>query len=132
MLRNHCAACSGITVRHAPESLCGIKRILQLTIPSTYDNNVIGLIPSENISSKYLYFLLMDFDISKWASDSSLPSMKKSTIEMHEIPLPDMSIQQSIINELEEEESYINANKALIERFEAKIAARIKSVWEEG
>jgi hypothetical protein len=29
--RIHCAACSGITVRLTPESLCGIKRILQLT-----------------------------------------------------------------------------------------------------
>jgi hypothetical protein len=30
LLRNHCAACSGITVRLTPESLCGIDRILQL------------------------------------------------------------------------------------------------------
>jgi hypothetical protein len=32
LLRNHCAACSGITVRLTPESLCGIDRILQLPV----------------------------------------------------------------------------------------------------
>lgn len=48
------------------------------------------------------------------------------------IPLPSLETQLKIVAEIQQEQGRLEANKALIERFEAKIAARIKRVWEKG
>lgn len=62
------------------------KRIL--TVPSTVDNNVMALIPNENISSKYLYNYLLNLDLSDWASKAALPSIRKSVVEEAFISIP--------------------------------------------
>ena len=66
------------------------KRILSRE--STYDNNVMGIVPSDKILSKYLYALLQSFNLSNWASDSQPPSMRKSVVEAHTIPLGSVRI----------------------------------------
>ncbi len=45
------------------------------------------------------------------------------------VPLPSLEIQRSIVAEIEAEQALVNANKQLIERFEAKIKAAIDRVW---
>ena len=63
------------------------KRIL--TRESTYDNNVMGIIPNtERLLPLFLHSLLIGFDLSRWASDAQPPSMRKTVVERHEIPLP--------------------------------------------
>ncbi len=47
------------------------------------------------------------------------------------IPLPDLDTQRAIVAEIEEEQGWVDANKALIQRFEAKIKATIGRVWGE-
>ncbi|MFH1658560.1 MAG: restriction endonuclease subunit S [Pseudomonadota bacterium] len=47
------------------------------------------------------------------------------------IPLPDLATQQAVVAEIEAEQALVNANKQLIERFEAKINATINRVWDD-
>ena len=104
------------------------KRIL--TRESTYDNNVMGIVPnSERLLPSFLHSWLMDFDLSRWASDAQPPSMRKTVVEQHEIPLPSLAEQQSIVEDIEAEEVLIEANRELIHRFEGKIRAAIAKVW---
>ena len=103
------------------------KRIL--TIPSAYDNNVMGLIPNERIDSKFLYYFLLALNLSDWASESALPSMRQSTIENSEIPLPSLEAQKRIVEEIDETQRLVDANKQLIERMEQKIHDCIQRVW---
>ena len=106
------------------------KRILTRT--STYDNNVMGIVPdTDRLLPSFLYAWLMDFDLSRWASDAQPPSMRKTTVEAHKIPLPPLEIQQAIVAEIEAERVLIDANRKLIERMERKIAAAIARVWAE-
>ena len=49
-----------------------------------------------------------------------------------QIPLPALSIQQSIIEEIESEQALVDANRDLIARFERKIQAAIARVWGDG
>jgi restriction endonuclease S subunit len=47
------------------------------------------------------------------------------------LPLPDIDIQKQIVNEIEEEQALVQANRQLITRFEQKIKDRIARVWGE-
>ena len=107
------------------------KRVL--TRESTYDNNVIGIVPkSEVLLPRFLYGWLMGFDLSLWASDGQPPSMRKTVVEQYPIPLPPLTIQSSIIGELEAEQSIVTANRNLIERFQDKAHTAVARMWEDG
>ncbi len=82
------------------------KRILSRE--STYDNNVMGIIPGEQLVSEFLYALLQSFNLSVWASDSQPPSMRKSVVETHKIPLPPLEVQKEIVKEIEGYQKVIN------------------------
>ena len=107
------------------------KRIL--TCESTYDNNVMGIVPDTNkLLTGFLYTYLIGFDLSQWASNGQPPSMRKTVVEEHELPLPPLSVQQKIVDEIETEQALVAANRELIERMEKKIQAAIGRVWGEG
>ncbi|MHB1359514.1 MAG: N-6 DNA methylase, partial [Rhodocyclaceae bacterium] len=104
------------------------KRIL--TRESTYDNNVMGIIPNtERLLPDFLHTYLLAFDLSRWASESQPPSMRKTTVEAHEIPLPPLATQQAIVAEIEAEQAFVAANRELITRFEQKIQATLARIW---
>jgi type I restriction enzyme M protein len=106
------------------------KRIL--TRDSTYDNNVMGIVPdTERLLPDFLHTYLLAFDLSRWASESEPPSMRKTTVEAYEIPLPPLATQQAIVAEIEAEQSLVAANRELIARFEKKIQATLARVWGE-
>jgi len=106
------------------------KRIL--TRDSTYDNNVMGIVPdTERLLPDFLHTYLLAFDLSRWASESQPPSMRKTTVEAHEIPLPALATQQAIVAEIEAEQALVAANRQLIARFEKKIHATLARVWGE-
>ena len=95
------------------------KRIL--SCEATYDNNVMGIVPSERIVSEFLYALLQDFDISKWASDSQPPSMRKSVVEVHAFPLPPLEVQKEIVTEIEGYQKVINGARAVLDHYRPHI-----------
>jgi len=104
------------------------KRIL--TRDSTYDNNVMGIIPdTKRLLPDFLHTYLLAFDLSRWASESQPPSMRKTTVEAHEIPLPPLATQQAIVAEIEAEQALVAANRELITRFERKIQATLARIW---
>ena len=82
------------------------KRIL--STPSTVDNNVMVLIPNEEmVTTKYLFYFLQDFDLKDWSNKSALPSIRKSDVEKTEIRLPftdgkpDLAEQKRITDKLD-------------------------------
>ena len=104
------------------------KRIL--TRESTYDNNVMGIVPDRAcLVPEYLHTYLLGFNLSGWASDAQPPSMRKTTVEAHSIPLPLLSTQQQIVVEIEAEQALVAANRELIDRFGKKIQASLARVW---
>ena len=65
------------------------KRIL--SVPATVDNNVMVLVPKENVNSEYLYNHLLNLNLSDWSNKSALPSIRKSVVEKTKIPMPMMN-----------------------------------------
>lgn len=70
------------------------KRIL--TKDSCFDNNVIGIHPSPQIDPAFLYHLLLCKDLSDFANTGNPPSIRKTTLEDWQIPLPPLAEQKRI------------------------------------
>jgi type I restriction enzyme M protein len=95
------------------------KRILSRE--STYDNNVMGIVPGNRIVTGYLYALLQSFDLSGWASDSQPPSMRKSVVEVHTFPLPPLDVQKEIVAEIEGYQKVIDGARAVLDHYRPHI-----------
>ena len=63
---------------------------------------------------------------------TTIQGVTKNQLTSLVIPLPDLEIQQSIIDQIESEQRIIDANKKLIEMFEKKIEETIGRVWGGG
>lgn len=69
------------------------KRLL--TMVSCFDNNVMGITPSDQMLSSFLHALMRGKNISDFASDSNPPSIRKTTVEEWMIPMPPKDIQSA-------------------------------------
>ncbi len=106
------------------------NRMRILSSESTYDNSIMGIVPnSDKVLPHFLHNWLVGIDVSQWVSDSPLPSIRRKAVERHRIPLPPLSDQHSILQDLEAEHALVEANRMLIHRFQAKIQAVMSKVW---
>ena len=82
-------------------------------------------------SAKYVYYQLCKIDARKLTADQNYPSLRASAIKSITIPLPSLKTQQSIVEEIEAEQSLINANRELANRMKKKIQASISRIWND-
>ena len=69
--------------------------------------------------------------IKKYASRAiGQSNINAKSLAAYLIPLPELETQQAIVAEIEAEQSLVDANRELIERFEKKIRDAIARVWE--
>ena len=104
-----------------------------LNVDACIHDGFVGFRSLDNtrVIAEFLYYVLL------WKKEAhSLQSVgavfkNLTTDQIREfpIPLPDLDTQRSIVAEIEAEQALVNANKQLIERFEAKIKACINRVW---
>ena len=91
------------------------------TVPICADLNIMGVIPSDALLSKYLYFYFINVDMRQLGSGSSIPQINNYDIEPLTISFPESKSQQEkIICELENLSEETQRLEALYSR---KIAA---------
>ena len=75
-----------------------------VSIPCCVDNNVMGLIPNTaRVKPEFLYYWLLNHDLSDFANDSELPSIKKTTVEKFPLSIPEsLPEQERIVAMLDE------------------------------
>ena len=61
---------------------------------------------------------------------AQLPRISFDYFSSIQIPLPPLSIQQQIVNRIEQEQQLVNANKELIKIYEQKIKDEINKLWK--
>ncbi len=98
------------------------KRIL--TQESIFDNNVMGLICSDRILPKYLWYILNAIDISTWASRSNPPSIARDSVLSQQIPLPPIDIQAGIVSELDGYQSIVSGAQQVLRSYIPKVDLR--------
>jgi len=74
----------------------------KLSCLSAYNNNIIGLIPKEFLLSGFLLHWIMTKNLADFSDYSgAIPSIRKTTLENIEIPIPPLAIQQEIVKILD-------------------------------
>jgi restriction endonuclease S subunit len=71
------------------------KRVLVRS--SCVDNNVMGIIPSDRVLTEFILALLSTKNLMEFASNSNPPSIRKTTVEGWQIPLPPLQIQKKFV-----------------------------------
>jgi type I restriction enzyme M protein len=106
----------------------------RLTTNQQFNGLIINNKYRELLLPDFLYFLAGNFKEQLMSLGGSTAFKHISAKELRTIiiPIPPMKDQEKILADLEQEEFIVESNKNLIDRFEAKIAARIQSVWGGG
>ena len=97
---------------------------------------LIRLSVSENIADPFYVNAFMNTanfqaGIKKYASRAiGQSNINAKSLAAYLIPLPQLETQHAIVSEIQAEQSLVDANRQLIERFEKKIRDAIARVWE--
>ena len=88
---------------------------------------------SETIHPKYLYYMLLsEYMVNQMISKmgkGSYPSINQSDVNELNIPLPDLTIQQAIIENIDREQDLINSLRQLITIYEHNIKDKVDVLW---
>ena len=79
----------------------------------------------------YMLSAAFNESIRGYYERANIPKINRAQLFETEIPLPPLGTQQAIVSEIEAEQSLVNANHELIERFEKKIRATVGRVGGE-
>jgi len=89
---------------------------------------------SEKILPEWAYFTVATpafraTATEKMTGTGGLQRVPRAVLEEQAIPLPPLPVQQKIVAEIEAERTLVEANRQLIARMEAKIAAVLARIW---
>lgn len=99
---------------------------LILSEPTIFDNNVMGIICSERIMPKFMWYVLNSIDISNWATRANPPSISKDIVLEQRIPLPPLEVQRQIVFELDKYQQIIDGAQCVIDNYQPKLFYRTK------
>jgi type I restriction enzyme S subunit len=75
------------------------KRILRT--PSAYDLNTMGIIPSPDVDSTYLWRWFEQINLAELSDGSNVPQLNNPDLINLEISVPDLTVQQDLTKELD-------------------------------
>lgn len=82
-----------------------------------------------HFTQKFIELYINSIDISLYVTWAAQPKLNQANLNSIKIPLPSLEIQQSIVEQIEEEQRLVDANRRLIEIYEGKIKDRMNEVW---
>ena len=77
---------------------------------------------------KFLYYILKNVNLNKYAKVGGQPSISQTTISQIKIPLPPLSVQQEIVAEIESYQKIIDGARQVVENYKPKI--KVDEGWE--
>ena len=104
------------------------RRVLGL--PTTFDNNVMGLIPSKFLLSEYLFSFMQSFDLAELQAGTSLPAISQGKVEAMKIPVPPLAEQRQIVAELDELQAEVDVLKRLQAETATELDALLPSILD--
>ena len=90
--------------------------------------NTITIKPHADAALPLLLFTMLEMSTFPRRGGGQ-PFIAKGDVMKHQIPLPPLSEQRSIVAEIEAEQALVEANREMIARMEKKIQAVLASVW---
>lgn len=105
------------------------KRLLSQD--SSFDLNLMGIVPNEKIISKYIYYFFSSIDLRKICDGSAVPQINNKNIEPLAFPLCSSGQQAKIVEEIESRLSVCDKIEATIEESLAKAEALRQSILKK-
>ncbi len=107
------------------------KRIL--ANPSAFDNNVMGVVPSEDVLPEYLLKIFHNLDLYELSNKAALPSITSGAVKDIDIPLPSLPVQKQIVEKLDaafaDIDKAISATEKNIENAETLFKRSLKMIF---
>jgi type I restriction enzyme S subunit len=107
------------------------KRLL--TRASCIDNNVMAVAPRSALEPRFLFYLFAGKNLSEFANDSNPPSIRKTTVEEWQIPVPPLAEQRRLVARIETLTSRLEqarqARQAALAEAETAQAALVDAVF---
>jgi type I restriction enzyme M protein len=99
-------------------------------------NNLFSINPIiSNLTKDFLFYILKSTSynniLKSKIQSSGLPAINHKSVKEIQIPVPPIEIQQTIVEQIENERQFIEGNKKLIEIYTQKIQDRINKIWGE-
>lgn len=101
-----------------------------LSLPATFDNNVMGLIPSDKLLGNYLFAFMQSFDLTELQAGTSVPAISQGKVEAMEIPVPPLPEQRRIVAELDALQAEVDALKRLQAETGAELDALLPAILD--
>jgi len=102
-----------------------------LALPATFDNNIMGLIPSEDLLSDYLFSFMQSFDLTELQAGTSVPAISQGKVEELKIPVPPLPDQRRIVAYLDDLHAKVNSLKELQAQTAAELDALLPSILDK-
>lgn len=85
------------------------------TVEMVIDNNVMGLVPDNNlVDTNYLFYFMRSLDLYQFSGATTIPALRKSMLENIQIPLPPLSEQKRIAAILDKADSILKKREQAI------------------
>lgn len=100
--------------------------------PTALNQDLTALVLDETkANKKYIYFYLYSISdkIARDGHGATVKGVTRDYVKDILIPLPDLNVQEKIVEEIEQELKMIESNKKLISLFDNKIKIKINEVW---
>jgi len=98
---------------------------------SCIDNNLMALVSNSSCYFRYIYFWLKKEDLYKYAQATTVPSIRQSTLEELEFPLPPLNEQKRIVEKLDFLFEKTKRAKEIIEEIKVDIENRKISILDK-
>jgi type I restriction enzyme S subunit len=93
-----------------------LGRRRQVGVPCCIDNNMMAAIPSDAIDRRYLLRFLETVDLMPLTQATTVPSLRKSSLESIRVPLPPLAEQGRIVAAVEALLARVGAARARLDR----------------
>ena len=97
---------------------------------SCIDNNLMALVSNSSCYFRYIYFWLKKEDLYKYAQATTVPSIRQSTLEELEFPLPPLNEQKRMVEKLDFLFEKTKRAKEIIEEVKIDIENRKISILD--
>lgn len=101
-----------------------LGRFVRNSIPCCIDNNMLALIPTINVDSKFLMLSLSLVDIQLLERPGPIPTLDLTGLRQSRIPLPPLAEQRRIADEIDRETAEIDAMLSDITKLRNLLAER--------
>lgn len=108
-----------------------INRPIYVNEPFWNVDTAFGLVPGNELNSKYLYYFCCSFNFTKLDNSTTIPSLSKSVLLEIEMPLPPLPKQERIVARIEELFSDLDKGVETLQTIKAQLKVYRQAVLKE-